>query len=418
MYNNNQYPLKMNITQVFHSLFSIFFSLSLLACKGNNVNSGGKEDIQHVKVNYEEGKYGGWPANWGIWSWDNEILVSFTKADHKIQPSHTFDVYTAINMFARSLDGGLTWKLQDSYDSGITGSTFEHNIGELSEPSISLPNDINFMDPDFAFTFRAHTLRDGPTSFYYSYDRGNNWNGPYKLEVDFPDHAWQIEQPRQVDFSYREAIAGIVSRTDYIVDGEKEMTAFLTVGFRDGDKNWREVAAVRTKDGGKTWKHLFWLGGQGTNLIMPTSARLNSSRIITTTRHTSPPRIVSYLTEDNGMSWIQLDDPVKVDVNSSPPALLRLHDGRLCLIYHIRRQFTLPDGNGIYAVFSTDEGKSWSKPDLIRGKDGANRDIGYPRAVQLSNGNVVAVYYYNNANDENSTPYRYIAATIFNPDKY
>ena len=29
----------------------------------------------HRKVYFEPGRYGGWPANYGIWSWGDEIVV-------------------------------------------------------------------------------------------------------------------------------------------------------------------------------------------------------------------------------------------------------------------------------------------------------------------------------------------------------
>src|SRR5690606_24126710 len=151
-----------------------------------------------------------------------------------------FDVNTAYSKFARSYDGGQTWEIEDAFEKGITRATFEHNLGEESEEAARLEQPIDFENPDFAMTFRAETLRDGPSSFYYTYDRGAHWEGPYRLDVDFPGRT----------------PAGIVSRTDYVVDGKNEMTAFLTVGFRTKDKDWREVACVRTTDGGRTWKHL------------------------------------------------------------------------------------------------------------------------------------------------------------------
>ena len=33
---------------------------------------------EHVTVWREAGRYGGWPANHGIWNWGDEILVGFT----------------------------------------------------------------------------------------------------------------------------------------------------------------------------------------------------------------------------------------------------------------------------------------------------------------------------------------------------
>jgi hypothetical protein len=35
-------------------------------------------EAQNVVVSCEPGRYGGWPANGGVWSWGNEIVVGFT----------------------------------------------------------------------------------------------------------------------------------------------------------------------------------------------------------------------------------------------------------------------------------------------------------------------------------------------------
>ena len=54
------------------------------------------EQPRHVKnivVYQEAGRFGGWPANHGIWSWGNEILVGFEagffkdKAQGLVSPS-------------------------------------------------------------------------------------------------------------------------------------------------------------------------------------------------------------------------------------------------------------------------------------------------------------------------------------------
>ncbi len=355
------------------------------------------DDVRHVKVYYEEGMYGGWPANWGIWSWDNEILVGFTKGKHLEKESHTFDRSTSKTMFGRSLDGGRTWSIEDGYARGITEATFEHNIGELSQPAAPLHDSIDFFDPNLAFTFRMTNLLEGPTSFYYSYDRGKSWKGAYQLDIDF--------SPRKP--------AGIVSRTDYVIDGKHAMTAFLTVGFMEGDTNWREVACVRTEDGGLTWRLLSWIGSEKANSIMPGSVRLDESSLLCMIRQTKPPEMTSYLSQDDGLTWSRLPNPVIVDRNGNPPALLKLQDGRLCLVYGLRNKETRPEDIGMYVTYSSDIGQTWTEPQLLRGQDGAVWDIGYPRAVELPDGKVVAVYYYNNADAGDS--YRYIAATVFDP---
>ena len=38
--------------------------------------------MNHVTVYREAGDYAGWPANYGIWSWGNEIVTGFTLGSH------------------------------------------------------------------------------------------------------------------------------------------------------------------------------------------------------------------------------------------------------------------------------------------------------------------------------------------------
>ncbi|MEZ4734378.1 MAG: hypothetical protein R3E79_45380 [Caldilineaceae bacterium] len=34
--------------------------------------------MQHITIYREPGRFAGWPANYGIWHWGNEIVVGFT----------------------------------------------------------------------------------------------------------------------------------------------------------------------------------------------------------------------------------------------------------------------------------------------------------------------------------------------------
>ncbi len=372
----------------------------LLGCSGSvTMAQNVRPSTQNVKVYGEEGKFAGWPANWGMWNWGNEILVGYTRANHLDKSGHTYDNASSVAQFSRSYDGGKTWTVEDAFERGITHATWEHHIGTKDKKV--LREKINFRHPDFAMTFRMHGELYGPSSFYYTYNRGRNWIGPFPLEVNFTG-----PEPE-----------GIVSRTDYIVDGKHKMTAFITVGFKEEEKtNWRQVACIETTDGGKTWKQKSWIGEPKINSIMPSSIRVDKNTLLSVIRRTAPPRMVSFLSKDNGKTWKQLEDPVTVDANGHPPAVVRVQDGRLCMVYGIRRTQTMPDGIGMYVVFSKDNGLTWGKPTLLRGKDGGTWDIGYPRALVLPNGHVITTYYYNQA--DQGDKYRYIAATIFNPAEY
>ena len=74
----------------------------------------GPRAIKHVEVFNQPGRFAGWPANNGIWNWGDEIVVSFTVGYHKDKSGHTIDPDRPSGpQQARSLDGGMTWKLEN-----------------------------------------------------------------------------------------------------------------------------------------------------------------------------------------------------------------------------------------------------------------------------------------------------------------
>ncbi len=128
--------------------------------------------MQHVTIYREPGRYAGWPANYGIWSWGDEIVVGFTVgyADeaggfHARDRSRPF-----VAMQARSVDGGETWQVEQTPcdtpgDRGIL-SADEHVNADLSaaqaierglanSPEAS-PGEIDFSHPDFASDVCTH----------------------------------------------------------------------------------------------------------------------------------------------------------------------------------------------------------------------------------------------------------------------
>lgn len=362
---------------------------------GTNVLSVIPADtIKHIKVWYKDGGFAAWPANNGIWIWGEEILVGFVMSEHmKDTSSHTYNRNAAKNMYARSMDGGITWAIEDPYQHGQTKKTFDNIVNEENTEVKVLKEKIDFSNPDFALTFLRQTNDKGPSYFYYSYDRGRNWKGPFH----FPDYK-----------------PGTANRTDYIVDGKNSLMSFLSVGHG-------RVGVAQTKDGAVSWKLLSWIGPDRTDttvrgfLTMPASLRLSKNEILTVIRQREESRhnlLTSYLSKDNGKTWVKLDDPVENTGRSgSPPALLKLKDGRLGLAYAFRSE----EGSKIFVKFSNDNGRSWGKEIVLRGDDGANWDIGYPRMVQRPDGKLVVVYYWNNALANKEVPYRYIAATVFDP---
>lgn len=381
-------------------VWGLLYLGSLFGQQKEIVNSTFVYDIQHGVIFYEDGQFGGWPANHGIWSWGNEILVGFIQANYLEKKGlHPYDQNTAKAKYARSKDGGVSWAIEDAFERGQTAIGADHNISpEKAQIPVELTESMpDFTNPDFIFTFLRHNNNNGPSHFYYSNNRGQQWEGPF----EFPNLG----------------TTGVASRTDYIVEGKRELSAFLTISKRNSREG--NVIYVTTEDGGLNWNIKSWVGLEhGGFDIMPSSLRLSATELITTIRTRTEDRldlITSYYSSDNGRQWERLRDPVAdTGRGGSPPTLIKLQDGRLALGYIYRSEF----GSRVNVRFSSDNGRTWSDEIMLRGGDGANRDTGYPRMIQRPDGKVIIIYYWNNAKKNGAAPYRYIAYTIFDPNQW
>src|SRR5262245_59345189 len=78
-------------------------------------------NVRHLAVYDVDGRFGGWPANHGIWSWGNEILVGFSAGHYKdLGPErHNIDHdKPEEHLLARSKDGGETWTISNPAEQG------------------------------------------------------------------------------------------------------------------------------------------------------------------------------------------------------------------------------------------------------------------------------------------------------------
>jgi hypothetical protein len=351
--------------------------------------------VRHVKVYAEPGRFGGWPANHGLWSWQNEILVGFSAGYFKDNgPNrHAIDHDKAEeHLLARSRDGGETWTVEDPARTGalIPAGKALHGVpppGLKEKPWRDCPGGIDFTHPDFAMTLRMTDVNAGSSRFYYSTDRGKTWLGPFRLPL--------FDQP------------GIAARTDYLVNGRHDCMLFLTAAKKNGREG--RPLCVRTTDGGKTWTLVGWIGDEPTGLaIMPSTVRLGEKELVTAIRrHEGPKRWIElYRSLDDGRRWTLETVPAPDLGEGNPPSLIRLRDGRLCLTYgHRAAPF------GIRARLSPDGGRSWGREIVLR--EGGGRDLGYPRSVLRPDGKVVTVYYIHDRPGSD----RFIEATIWEPGK-
>ncbi len=365
--------------------------LATLAVAVCHAQSGERSTaIEHVKIYHEKGRYGGWPANHGIWSWGDEILVGFGRGYYKdLGERHHLDRdKPEEHLLARSLDGGRSWSIEDP---SKLGALVPQGEPLLAQPVPGLPippatefeGEIDFTHPDFAFVTSMYSIVPGQSDFFYSYDRGRTWSGPFR----FPGLG----------------LKSIGARTNYVVNGPKDCMVFLNGAEDDGvDRPF----LAQTTDGGRSWRHVSWLQDKERG-IMPSGVRLSPTELYAAVRRREGERgwISGYYSDDNGLTWTDVTDPAEDLGPGNPPMVLRLMDGRVCITYGDRRTYR------ICARISNDGGRSWGDEITLRG-DGGSHDLGYTRSVQRPDGKVVTVYYFW---DKTSGPERYIEAAIWEP---
>lgn len=361
--------------------------------------------MNHVVLYKQQGRYAGWPANYGIWSWGDEIVVGFAVGHHHSDGHfHARDTSRPFEtMQARSMDGGVTWTVEPipaRIPGGVALSADEHvephlRLAAMLEgadgPTLA-PGELPFTHPDFALMCARTGLSGGAKSlFYYSTDRCRSWQGPYRL----PSFG----------------LPGLAARTDYQVLGAEDAVLLLTAAKDNGEEG--RVCCVRTTDGGETFGVVSWIGddpGPGFH-IMPASVRLPDGRLLAALRCREDLHAMEggnwidlYESTDDGATWRYVSRPV-VDTGrgGNPPTLSLLPDGRLVICYGYRRP-----PYGIRAVISGDEGRTWGEERVLR-DDAGSFDIGYPRTAVRADGSLVTVYYYT---DEPGGAC-YIAATLW-----
>jgi len=361
------------------------YTAIVLAKAGSLVTDAGTASsaMKNVIVYGGPGRFCGWPANNGVWQWGNEILVGFSCGRYVDKSGHNYSPPSR-SLLARSTDGGETWTMEDP-------ENFAGDGGQV-KPS---PGGINFANPDFAM--RMH--RSGGARFFFSYDRGHTWQGPYAFNelMDNPELA-SLQN---------------TTRTDYIVNGPSD--CFMFMSARKPKTGTRDRAfCARTIDGGKTFNFVSWINPEKvgtTRGAMPSTVRISNRKLVSALRRKYPNQWIDvFVSNDNGGSWQFLSKVADTGTwNGNPPALVRLSDGRLCCGFGNRTE------RKMLAKLSSDEGATWGAEIVLRDDFKADSendpDFGYARMVQRPDGKLVTMYYW--ATAEN--PQQHIAATIWDP---
>ena len=365
-----------------------FLSVPFLSMNTSYSLASGGVSIDHVVAAHKRGRFRGWPANNGLWSWDNgrELLVGFKEGEYKLQAGlhNLIRLSPELRKLSRSTDGGRTWEVEYPQ---------RDNYVDNEKGPFPSPGNINFGHPGFA-------MRVNYDRFFISYDRGKTWEGSY---------SWN-------GLSDAKELRGMTnaSRTDYLVTGPD--SALIIMAARNPELEHpmlEKPFVVETTDGGRTFNFVSWVV-PWTNryrAVMPSTVRTPDGKLICAVRCRDPrdewrPNwIDSYISEDNGRSWSFLSWVGDTGVNNgNPPGLAVLSDGLLACTYANR---TLQQ---MLIRFSSDNGASWGEPIVLRDAD--DRDLGYPQMVENHEGKLVALYYIQREEMPDSA---YIEAAIITP---
>ncbi|MEZ5104788.1 MAG: sialidase family protein [Draconibacterium sp.] len=415
----------MKTTPIFFLLITIlFFANSCTEIKTKS-NYEHVKDAKQVIVYAQEGRYAAWPANNGafIFSGD-EILVGFTEGTYKLQSGHNIDKpYTS--WLARSTDGGETWNAYDP----------ENFVGDLGDqPELKkVEEPIDFQSSGFVMRIVGcsyHGSDDPRGHFFYSYDRGVNWNGPFS----FGD---LLNLPEIQKYGLGE----ITPRTDYVVTGTNECLVLFSARVK-GEFGTDRLFCMKTVDGGQSFQFMGWVvkpfledeasesfkvplyTDESKNpyatqcrAVMSQTFMLEDGKLLSVMRRKWAPKgaapenwVDAYASVDGGKTWkFQSKVGDAGEGNGNPPALAVMADGRLCAVFG-ERQF-----GTILAAYSSDEGKTWSEPQILMdgfwSEDMELDDMGYPRVVTRSDGKMVAIFYYSTKEH-----LHHIHATIWDPN--
>ncbi len=422
-------PLRNILIKCFTILFVFYFQNSVAQSNSAKDTKHQKvENAKHVIVYQEKGKFLGWPANNGAWSADGvNMLVGFTHGDYELIKDNHNVGGNQKSWLARSTDMGKTWK-------GFDPENYVGDFGKKPELK-TLDKPINFSHPQFAMRVVGtsyHGSFDERGHFFFSYDAGKKWDGPYRLGSE-DIREWP--ELKNTSFSNNTELS---PRTDYVVIGKDECLVFMSVRVK-GEFGTDRLFCMRTVDGGKSFKFVSWVvppydektadhslkvklekddsknpHPDQCRAVMSQTIMLKNGKLISAMRRRYEEHnwVDAYVSEDGGKSWAFLSEVGDAGAgNGNPPALNKTDNGRLVAIFGNREE-----PGTMMVVHSDNEGKSWSAPKILRdgygSEDMETIDLGYPQLLKRKDGKMVALYYWSTKKS-----LHHIAATIWDADK-
>jgi Neuraminidase (sialidase) len=212
-----------------------------------------------------------------------------------------------------------------------------------------------------------------------SKDDGKTWSKPNYIDTKgMPFENLEGPTDAPIEMPDGSIVMGVIA---YALEGDPKNLAAVMLKSTDQGQTWQYLSTIAADPGGK-------LGG----FMEPGIVRTKTGRIAAALRNHGPDQALwTTYSDDDGKTWA----PAKqTDMIGHPADLIQLSDGRLMASYGIRPEHARP--GGVRACFSSDNGATWDiRTEIQIRNDFSNLDVGYPESIQMADGSVLTVYYYN-----------------------
>ena len=371
-------------------------------------------NARHGVVYRNEDEYCGWVFYCGLWRTANgDIVTSFKRVRNEYAGAHDVDhgqiaQKPAHLVTIRSKDGGRNWDasgVQEVFDMGWKAP--EDFPGGRAADWSDLPP-LDFLNRDTLVMGGGVPSLFGQTAQSWlraSDDGGATWRDPIILpRYDLPSLT-NFGSPMYATRDDGVHLLGCQTNSPEALSPHP-----LVYGSTDG-RNWHFLSFMVEE---KPPSPFYELKSPYSPLahFYPRIAVLPNGRVIASLRYQRDARSVIW-TEiheslDGGRTWTFLS---RVNDIGAPGDLVPMRDGRVVCVYGYR---TMP--SGVRYKVSEDGGRTWGREYILR-DDGGSWDVGYPRAIEVEPGKLLAVYYINLKNDpvQMNGGIRHIAWSMFRP---
>jgi len=365
-------------------------------------------ELEHITVLRDETQY--YIVPWLSQLKNRDLILTVREAHARAREQRGHEDPTARAVMLRSRDGGRTWSSKTVVDDQTYrfSTTKDSTVTELSDGSLLLSTYSSAVSPLPA------GFPPGELLHYWRWTHEAQWT------MRSTDNGTTWTERRIVRVS---GLPPISTRTAPIElpDGTLLMAVYDEGPKRSGF-DWSRSWLIRSNDKGVTWQNPSLIAEDPEyrrNFEEPSLLRRKNGELVSMIRITAgrsplwPYEKEGYLWQsnslDDGRTWSK---PVKTVIWGYPAHVLELKDGRLLCTYGYRKK-----PFGVRACLSRDGGKTWDiQTEIVLRDDGGEWDLGYPTSVELPDGRVLTVYWFNQERlGDPKSETRFIAGTFYRP---